>query len=89
MKTLIQITNKHIKKGPVTINVKQLNALVPKTIVDLDLIIKNKIANPEEAKALGVKILGDGELTVALMIKLPVSKGARKKIEKAGGEILA
>jgi ribosomal protein L15 len=31
--------------------------------------------------------LGDGDLTVSIIVKLPVSKGALKKIEKAGGKV--
>ena len=34
-----------------------------------------------------MKILGDGELSVALAVTLPTSKGAREKIEKAGGTV--
>lgn len=35
-----------------------------------------------------VKILSDGEVKVALTVCLPVSAGARKKIEKAGGRVV-
>jgi large subunit ribosomal protein L15 len=38
-----------------------------------------------DAKKYGVKILGDGELKHALTVKLPISKSARAKVEKAGG----
>jgi ribosomal protein L15 len=31
--------------------------------------------------------LGDGELKSALTVKLPVTKGAEKKIVKAGGKV--
>lgn len=31
--------------------------------------------------------LGEKELTIPLVVKLPVSAGARKKIEKAGGAV--
>ena len=37
----------------------------------------------------GVKILGDGDLKVALNITLPISKSAAKKIEKAGGKVIS
>ncbi len=40
---------------------------------------------PEET---AVKILGEGEIKVALSVALPVSQGAREKIEKAGGEVV-
>jgi len=31
--------------------------------------------------------LGDGKLDVSLIVKLPVSKSALKKIEQAGGSV--
>ena len=38
----------------------------------------------------GVKILGDGELTIKLKVQADkISATAREKIEKAGGEIVA
>jgi large subunit ribosomal protein L15 len=40
-----------------------------------------------DAAVYGVKILGDGDLKNALTIKLPISKKAAKKIEKAGGKV--
>jgi len=36
-----------------------------------------------------VKILGDGELKVALIVALPCSAGARAKIESAGGKVIS
>ena len=80
--------NKRFGRGPVVINVKQLNILPAKSTVDLDLIIKHKMVDSEIAKTWGVKVLGDGEIKVALTIKLPVSAGARKKIEKIGGNVV-
>ncbi len=80
--------NKVFKKRPVTINVKILNLFAKDATVDLDSLIAKKIVTKEDAKVYGVKILGDGELGVALTIKLPMSKGARVKIEKAGGKIV-
>jgi large subunit ribosomal protein L15 len=57
------------------------------------------VVDPEALRAKGllkknlpVKILGDGEISVALTLKVhAVSRSAREKIEKAGGsvEILA
>jgi len=40
---------------------------------------------PENTK---IKILGEGEINIPLVIALPISKGAKEKIEKAGGRIL-
>ena len=77
--------NKPFKKGPIIVNVKFLNLLKKGTIVDVKSLIENKIVDDDYAKKNGVKILGDGDLNVALVVKLPVSKGAAKKILKAGG----
>jgi len=80
--------NKKFGKGPLVINVKQLNTLPPKSVVDLEFIIKHKMVDEKIGKTWGVKILGDGELKIALTVKLPVSAGARKKIEKIGGTVI-
>ena len=79
--------NKSFKKGPIIINVKVLNLLKKGTIVDVNSLIENKIVDSEYAKKNGIKILGDGDLNVPLIVKLPVSKGAAKKILKAGGKV--
>lgn len=79
--------NKSFKARPVVFNVNALNLLPKNSIVDIDMLIKHHIIRAADAKSSGVKILGDGELTVSLTVKVPVSKGAAKKIEKAGGTI--
>lgn len=78
--------NKSHQKKSFVINIKYLNSLKPNTEVTLKSLIENKIV---DKNVTNVKILGDGELTVALNVKLPCSKGAIKKIEKAGGKVLA
>jgi len=79
--------NKPFRKGPIIVNVKFLNLLKKGTIVDLKSLTENKIVDSECAKKNGVKILGDGDLNVSLIVKLPVSKGAAKKILGAGGRV--
>lgn len=79
--------NKSFKKKPIIINVKVLNLLPRDSVVDLEFLIKHKIVDQDQARNFGVKILGDGELSIPLTIKLPVSRGARGKIEKAHGKI--
>ena len=80
--------NKKFGRGPVVINVKQLNTLPAKSVVDLEFLTKNKMVDKKIAKTWGVKILGDGELKIALTVKLPVSNSARAKIEKIGGSVV-
>lgn len=79
---------KSLKKKPIVINVKVLNLLPKDSIVDIELLAKHRIVNRDEAREFGVKILGDGELQIPLTVKLPVSKGARKKIEEAKGKVI-
>lgn len=75
------------KKKPLVINVKVLNLLKKDSVVDIDMLVKNHIVFPDHARKYGVKILGDGEIKIPLIVKLPVSKNAAKKIEKAGGRV--
>jgi large subunit ribosomal protein L15 len=79
--------NKVFKIMPVVINLQALEVLKAGSIVDLKTLIANKIVSETDAKEYGVKILGDGKLTKALTIKLPISKQAARKIEKAGGRV--
>lgn len=79
--------NKVFKKKPIVLNVSVLNLFSKGSVIDLKALWDKKIIDENEARVYGVKILGDGNLGIALTIKLPVSKGALKKIEKAGGKI--
>lgn len=67
------------------VNVKDLEAFVDGTVVDLDLLL----ATRKVRKALdGLKILGNGELTKKLTVKANVfSASAKEKIESAGGKV--
>lgn len=79
--------NFSLNTKPLIVNLKTLNMLPAKSIVDIDTLIKHNIVVSVDAKKFGVKILGDGDLKHALTIKLPISNHARKKVEKAGGTI--
>lgn len=79
--------NKSFKNRPIIINLKALNLLPKDSVVDIKSLISHKIVDDKEANIYGVKILGEGEVKNALIIKLPISKAAAKKIEKAGGKI--
>jgi large subunit ribosomal protein L15 len=79
--------NKPLTKGAFAVNVGLLNSFSKNSVVDVENLVKAKLVDPSYARAYGVKILGDGDLQVALTVKLPVSKGALKKIEKAGGKV--
>lgn len=79
--------NKPITKKPLIINLKYLNVLVPNTVVDVACLIKSKIIKEWEIGKYGVKILGEGEIRVPLIVKLACSKRAAKKIEAVGGKV--
>ncbi len=79
--------NKLFKNKPVIINIKFLNMFKTGSVVDLKTLISSHLVDEKDAALYGVKILGDGELKNALTIKLPISKKAAKKVEKAGGKV--
>jgi large subunit ribosomal protein L15 len=79
--------NKLFKLKPIIINVKFLDIFKTGSVVDLKALISKKMVEASDAAVYGVKILGDGDLKNALTIKLPISKKAAKKIEKAGGKV--
>ena len=79
--------NPKITKKPIVVNLEALNLLPAGEKVNLESLIKFKIVDKKDAQMLGVKILGDGKLTKALTISLPISKSAASKVQKAGGKI--
>ena len=72
---------------PLIVNISALNLLPKDSVVDLENLAKHHLVRLDSAKEAGVKILGDGELQVALTVKLPISKGAAEKVKKAGGTV--
>ncbi|MDE5764788.1 MAG: 50S ribosomal protein L15 [Ruminococcus sp.] len=67
-----------------TVNVSDLNKFENGTVVDAELL---KAAGLIKKELDGVKILGNGELTVQLTVKAAkFSQSAVEKIEKAGGK---
>lgn len=79
--------NKSFKDKPYVINVDALNVFPKGATVTIESVVKQGMIAQEDAKQYGVKILGDGNLVIALTVKLPVSKGAAEKIKKAGGTV--
>jgi large subunit ribosomal protein L15 len=71
----------------VVINLKFLNLLPAKEEVTIDSLDKYGVISKKDMDGLKIKILGEGDLSVPLIVRLPVSKGARQKIEKAGGRV--
>lgn len=78
--------NLKLSTKPKLVNLLKLNVFKTKTVVDISKLLDAKIISDKEAKR-GVKVLGNGEISRALTIKLPTSKAAQKKIEKSGGKV--
>ncbi|OGE30870.1 50S ribosomal protein L15 [Candidatus Daviesbacteria bacterium RIFCSPHIGHO2_01_FULL_44_29] len=79
--------NNKVSRRPVGIGISRLNVFKANAAVDEAAMVAAKIISKREA-IFGVKILGTGELTVALIIKMPVSKSAESKITRAGGKVV-
>jgi large subunit ribosomal protein L15 len=79
--------NKSLQAKSLIINLSALNVFSDGAVVDVDTLAKHRLIKTENIKKHKIKILGDGELKKSLTIKLPISKNAAKKIEKAGGKI--
>ncbi|KKQ00806.1 MAG: 50S ribosomal protein L15 [Microgenomates group bacterium GW2011_GWC1_38_14] len=79
--------NKSSVAKRVIINVEALNIFKKGSKVDIDTLSQMKLIDKNQAERFGIKILGDGKLNIPLVVSLPMSKGAVKKIEKAGGKV--
>lgn len=80
--------NNVFKKKPIAINVSVLNLFKKGETVTVESLVKKHIVEAKQGKTYGVKILGDGDLSVSLSVDLPVSKGAKEKIQQAGGQVV-
>lgn len=81
--------NKPVSKKPVAIPVSVLSVFGKNSEVDLATLINMKLVDERRARKSGVKILGDGEISVSIkVVDIQVSKSAREKIEKAGGQVV-
>ena len=75
------------KVKPIIVSLKTLNR-IPAGKVDIKYLIEHNVVG-KEALINGVKILGNTEVEKKFTIVLPISQSASKKIESAGGKILA
>ena len=67
------------------INLNQLSSVPAGTVVDFDYVAKESLTK-EVKNSAGLKVLGTGELKVALTVKAAkFSASAKEAIEKAGG----
>ena len=73
------------RKEYATVNVSALNKYPEGTVVDTELLLKDRLIRKELD---GLKVLGDGEITVKLTVKTnKITKSAQDKIEAAGGSV--
>lgn len=56
--------------------------------VDLQSLVTAGIISNRDISKFNVKIVGNGEIDKALIVKIPTSGTAAKKIEKAGGKVV-
>ena len=79
--------NNHFKKVYAIVNLDVLNTLEANTVVDYDFLYANGLIKVVK-NAQGLKVLGNGELKVALTVKADkFSASAKEAIEKAGGTV--
>lgn len=75
----------HFKKVYDLINIQDLNRYEPNSVIDMEKL--TEFGFYKGAKD-GVKLLGNGELSHPVEIKVnKVSKEAKRKIEEAGGKV--
>lgn len=79
--------NKPLKEKPAVINVEDLDREIEGGSVNREILIKAGMIRKSDKK---IKILGNGEVKKSFQIEgLAVSENARKKIESAGGRVIA
>jgi len=67
------------------VNVEKLNRFESGSVVDIGTLVDTGLVSSLSAK---VKILGQGEITKPLQVKVhAISKSAKEKIEAAGGSV--
>jgi large subunit ribosomal protein L15 len=73
------------KKHYSLVHIRDLNRFTPDSTLDVEALAKAGLVKRVKD---GVKLLGDGEISHPLVIKVhKVSKTAREKIENAGGKV--
>lgn len=76
-----------LKPETITITLTQLNKLPANSIVDVKLLVDNRIVTQKDLQTKRVKVVANGEITVPLTVRLSASKAAQDKIVAAGGQV--
>ncbi len=79
--------NKPKSNKPLLMKLSSLNVLKDGSVVDKDLLVKQGWFKSDDIAKRGVKIVYDEDIKKKLIVRLPVSKSARKSIESVGGEV--
>lgn len=78
--------NRVVSSKPKTLSLDKLNIFKANSVVDLEQLLKVGLISKKDSKK-GIKILADGQLSVKLVVNLPLSKKAKTAIEKLGGKV--
>lgn len=80
--------NRKSQSNALAVSLQKLQVFKSGSDIDLQSLIDNKIVSSSDAKKRGVKIVGSGEVSTKLTIKLPISLAAGKLIEASGGKVV-
>jgi len=72
----------------IAVNLDDLKTFTKGSKVNVVSLIEAGIVSAGEAKKRKIKVLGEGEVSVALKVELPTSRDAAEKIKAAGGQVL-
>jgi large subunit ribosomal protein L15 len=74
------------RKTIVTINIDQLKKFPQGSVIDEEALVRTGVVKHRKD---GIKILGKGSIDYPVSLKMSmISRGAREKIEAAGGSII-
>jgi large subunit ribosomal protein L15 len=83
----VGFNNKNFEKVFTVVNVRDLEGFEAGAVVDLAAVLQKGLTSQAKHSKL-FKILGDGDLTKAVTVKVDaITKSAREKIENAGGTV--
>jgi len=74
------------RKEIVAINIDQLKKFPAGSVIDEEVLVRSGVVNNKRD---GIKVLGKGSIDYPVTLKMNmISRGAREKIEAAGGSII-
>lgn len=79
--------NASYQNKPIELHFSDFKNISKKQVIDGEYLVKEKMLSKGEIRQFGVKLLGNGTISTALTIKIPLTKKAAEKIQKAGGTI--